>query len=145
MQLAEAGERAYDARPGQRVVCLDQQALAGAPRVAKPRVVPMTIRLKEALVSHRHLRGDRVLYRAGLRPGGRVRILRHTLCSRLAARNVPLLSIKELAGHQSPETPQRYMNLSSAAPREAIRALELGGGELGETSAGGEKNGNDAA
>ena len=52
--------------------------------------------------------------------------MRHTFCSRLAARNVPMLSIKELAGHQSLETTQRYMHLSAAAPREAIRALELG-------------------
>ncbi len=53
-------------------------------------------------------------------------ILRHTFCSRLAARNVPMLTIKELAGHQSLETTQRYMHLSQAAPREGIRALELG-------------------
>ncbi len=126
----------------------------------------MTARLKEALVAHRHLRGDRVLYqddgepqgkwsvkwlldraerRAGLRPGGRVHILRHTFCSRLAARNVPMLSIKELAGHQSLETTQRYMHLSSAAPRDALRALEQRGGELGETGSGAEKNGSDAA
>jgi integrase len=66
----------------------------------------MTRRLKAALQVHRHLRGDRVLYqddgaaaekwwlkwaldvaerRAGLRRGGRVHILRHTFCSRLAA------------------------------------------------------------
>ena len=37
-----------------------------------------------------------------------------------------MLSIKELAGHQSLETTQRYMHLSAAAPREAIRALEFG-------------------
>jgi site-specific recombinase XerD len=105
----------------------------------------MTSRLRATLQAHRHLRGDRVLYqddgtpagkwwlkwqldvaerRAGLRKGGRVHILRHTFCSRLAARNVPMLSIKELAGHQSLETTQRYMHLSSAAPKEAIQALE---------------------
>ncbi len=37
-----------------------------------------------------------------------------------------MLTIKELAGHQSLETTQRYMHLSQAAPREGIRALELG-------------------
>ena len=58
--------------------------------------------------------------------GGPVHILRHTFCSRLAARNVPVLTIKELAGHQSLETTMRYMHLSSAAPREGIRALEAG-------------------
>ncbi|HVO18817.1 MAG TPA: site-specific integrase [Anaeromyxobacter sp.] len=64
--------------------------------------------------------------RAGLRRGGRVHILRHTFCVRLAARNVPMLTIKELAGHQSIETTMRYMHLSAVAPREGIRALELG-------------------
>jgi integrase len=101
------------------------------PKGGKPRVIPMTRRLAAALQAHRHLRGDRVLYRddgepadkwwlkwaldvaerrAGLRRGGRVHILRHTFCSRLAARNVPMLSIKELAGHMSLETTQRYMH-----------------------------------
>ena len=46
-------------------------------------------------------------------------------------------SIRELAGHQSLETTQRYMHLSAAAPREAIRALELG--VILETEGGAEK------
>jgi integrase len=37
-----------------------------------------------------------------------------------------MLTIKELAGHASIETTMRYMHLSSAAPREEIRALESG-------------------
>jgi len=115
------------------------------PKGGKPRIVPMTARLRAALQAHRHLRGDRVLYtdgnvpadrwwmkwaldvaerRAGLRRGGRIHILRHTFCSRLAARNVPMLTIQALAGHQSIETTMRYMHLSAAAPREGIRALE---------------------
>jgi integrase len=117
------------------------------PKGGKPRVIPMTARLRAALAAHQHLRGNRVLYqddgrpadkwwlkwaldvaerRAGLRRGGRVHILRHTFCSRLAARNVPMLTIKELAGHQSLETTMRYMHLSSAAPREGIKASEAG-------------------
>jgi hypothetical protein len=127
------------------------------PKGGKPRVVPMTSRLQQALQEHRHLRGARVLYQddgadaakwwlkwlldraergAGLRPGGRVHILRHTFCSRLAARNVPMLTIKELAGHVSIETTMRYMHLSSAAPRAGIRALEAG---VEAPSAGAEK------
>jgi integrase len=136
------------------------------PKGGRPRVVPMTARLKGALSAHRHLRGDRVLYqndgdpaskwwlkglidaaerRAELRRGGRVHILRHTFCSRLASKNVPLLTIKELAGHESLETTQRYMHLSSSAPREAIRALEQPRGDVGETGAGGEANSSVAA
>lgn len=118
------------------------------PKGGKPRIVPMTGRLKAALVAHRHLKGPRVLYdegtghltkwplkwlldtaekRAGLRQGGRFHILRHTFCSRLAARNVPTLTIQKLAGHESLETTQRYMHLSTAAPVAGIRALETPG------------------
>jgi integrase len=117
----------------------DDGPVVTLPKGGRPRVVPMTTRLKAALAAHRHLRGDRVLYRddgqpaskwwlkglvdaterrAGLRPGGRVHILRHTFCSRLASRNVPLLSIKALAGHESLETTQRYMHLAPSAPRD---------------------------
>lgn len=132
------------------------------PKGGRPRVVPMTARLKAALASHRHLRGQRVLLQddgqpatkewlknlidgaerdAGLRRGGRVHILRHSFCSRLALRNVPMLSIKALAGHESLETTQRYMHLSAAAPRDAIRALETGPsrGDIVETQEGAEK------
>lgn len=49
-----------------------------------------------------------------------------------------MLSIQRLAGHESLETGdletnQRYMHLSSDAPRAAIQALEEGGGDVGET------------
>jgi integrase len=137
----------------QRAVYLHHVTL---PKGGKPRVVPMTSRLRAALQAHRHLRGDRVLClddgqpvdkwwlkwaldvverRAGLRKGGRVHILRHTFCSRLAARNVPMLTIQGLAGHESLETTQRYMHLSPAAPREGIAALESGSnGGAGLTS-----------
>ncbi len=126
-----------------------RRAIYGAhvtlPKGGKPRVVPLTARLSAALQAHRHLRGERVLYqdggqpaerewlkwlvdvverRAGLRRGGRLHILRHTFCSRLAAKNVPMLTIQALAGHRSLETTQRYMHLSRAAPQEGIRALE---------------------
>ena len=46
--------------------------------------------------------------------------------------NVPMLTIKELAGHQSLETTMRYMHLAPAAPRAGMRALE-GEGTLGAT------------
>lgn len=54
-------------------------------------------------------------------------------------RNVPMLSIQRLAGHESPETTQRYMHLSAAAPHEAIRALEQGRGALEEPGVAGEE------
>ena len=37
-----------------------------------------------------------------------------------------MLTIKDLAGHVSLSTTQRYMHLSQAAPREGIAALERG-------------------
>ncbi len=105
---------------------------------------PMTARLSEALQSHRHLRGPRVLCesdgsplterrvqgfvgrsarRANLENGG-VHVLRHTFCSHLAMRGAPAKAIQELAGHKDLSTTQRYMHLSPAAIDEAIRLLE---------------------
>ena len=104
----------------------------------------MTQKLAAALASHRHLRGPRVLVlddgtginrawlwyamksaqrRAGMAQGGRVHILRHTFCSRLAMLDLPAMSIKELAGHASLTTTQRYLHLSSKAKGQAIQAL----------------------
>ena len=118
------------------------------PKGGKARIAPTTSRLRDALAKHRHLRGDRVMtdeegrgldkwslkwlvdvaeWRAGPRQGGRVHILRHTFCSRLAARNGPLIAIKELAAHRALETTMRYMHLSAAAPKETIRSLKVRG------------------
>ena len=108
------------------------------------RSVPMTARLRAALRAHRHLRGERLLYRADGRPmtesslrelvertarraslrGTGPHILRHTFCSHLAMRGAPPRAIQELAGHQDLGTTQRYMHLSPAAVRSAIQLLE---------------------
>ena len=114
-----------------------------ATKGGRPRHVPLTNRLHEALSRHRHLRGRRVLTRtdgrpltqkmvqdfmkwaarrANLRPG--VHILRHTFCSHLAMRGAPARAIQELAGHQDLSTTQRYMHLSPAAMERAIRLLD---------------------
>jgi integrase len=108
------------------------------------RYVPMTLRLREELRGHRHLRGERVLYRAdgrsmtesslkelvaraarraNLRNNG-PHILRHTFCSHLAMRGASPRAIQELAGHQDISTTQRYMHLSPASIRSAIDLLE---------------------
>lgn len=115
------------------------------PKGGRERRVPMTRRLTEALRVHRHLRSLRVLVqddgsgvnrawlwyamkrvqrRAGMAPDGRFHVLRHTFCSRLAMKNVPAMSIKELAGHQNLQTTQRYLHLSAGAMEAAIRVLE---------------------
>lgn len=132
------------------------------PKGGRPRSVPMTTRLAEALKAHKHIRGPRVLCqkdgkpltqkivrnlacrsakRAVLAKQG-VHILRHTFCSHLAMRGAPARAIQELAGHQDLSTTQRYMHLSPAAIESAVRLLEqplpdsLRGDAL-ETGAGG--------
>jgi len=107
------------------------------------RHVPLTIRLAQALRSHRHLRGGQVLCqddgspmtqkivqehvrraarRANVMPG--VHILRHTFCSHLAMRGAPARAIQAAAGHQDLSTTQRYMHVSPAAVEDAIRLLD---------------------
>jgi site-specific recombinase XerD len=107
------------------------------------RHVPLTIRLGQALRSHRHLRGERVpcqddgrsmtqkvvqdhvrraARRANVKPG--VHILRHTFCSHLAMRGAPARAIQAAAGHQDLSTTQRYMHVSPAAVEDAIRLLD---------------------
>lgn len=124
------------------------------------RVVPMTTRLREALASHKHLRGDRVLYadqvetptnrvvrnwmrraqrRAELKATGGIHLLRHTFCSHLAMRGAPALSIQKLAGHQNLQTTLRYMHLAPGETHRAIALLdhrenEAAGGEIRETA-----------
>src|SRR5207244_216116 len=117
----------------------------GTPKGGRARTVNMTSRLTAALKAHRHLKGPRVLYsddksvadrdalsswirraerRAGLKVTGRLHILRHTFCSRLAMRGATAKAIQELAGHVSLSTTQRYMHLSPAAKENAIRMLD---------------------
>jgi integrase len=118
------------------------------------RVIPMTTRLCEALKAHRHLRGPRVLYDDDGEPvtartlrtwlaraqsaaklpkaSGEVHILRHTFCSHLAMRGVPVGSIQKLAGHKHLTTTMRYMHLAVGETDRAIRMLEAGLGETRE-------------
>lgn len=117
------------------------------PKGGKARTVPMTRRLSAALKAADHLRGPRVFYRDGAEPvvaseqtlrswmgavqkKARVRddgeagihILRHTFCSHLAMKGASMMAIKELAGHVSLTTTQKYMHL---APSEKTRAIAL--------------------
>ncbi len=122
----------------------------GPPKNGKPRHVPMTQKLLKALLAHRHLRGERVVYfrevasgrwrpltpkvaammaikiekAAALPITGRLHILRHTFCSRLAMANAPVRTIQELAGHQSLTTMLRYMHLAQGAKHQAIELLD---------------------
>jgi integrase len=113
------------------------------------RVIPMTTRLRDALKAHKHLRGPRVLYdddgsqvtartlrtwlaraqkAAGLpKATGEVHILRHTFCSHLAMRGVPITVIQKLAGHKHLTTTGRYLHLAEGETDRAIRVLEQHG------------------
>jgi integrase len=134
-----------DLEKGQlRIECNEWRGHITTTKGNRIRYVPMTTRLREALQHHRHLRGQRVLYRAdgqpmsasalieaiqraarraNLRNNG-PHILRHTFCSHLAMRGAAPRAIQELAGHRDVGTTQRYMHLSPAATRSAIQLLE---------------------
>lgn len=119
------------------------------------RVIPMTSRLKSALQRNRHALGQRLLYingrpptktsirqlihnvqrKAGLPARGNSHILRHTFCSHLAMRGVPVLTIRELAGHANLETTLGYMHLAKGEKDRAIAALESAYGNLAATAA----------
>lgn len=51
-------------------------------------------------------------------------VMRHTFCSMLAMRGVPIPAIKELAGHSSIVTTQRYVHMAPNVLSEAIGTLE---------------------
>jgi integrase len=112
------------------------------------RHVEMTSRLRAALLAHRHLGMlvllnnsgvratqqtlgrwmERAERKAGMAITGRLHILRHTFCSRLAAAGATVLEIKELAGHKRIETTMKYMHLSPNAKGRAIGLLDQAAG-----------------
>jgi site-specific recombinase XerD len=53
-------------------------------------------------------------------------VMRHTFCSHLAMRGVPVRTIQELAGHASITATMRYMHLTQSAVDEAVHVLESG-------------------
>lgn len=117
-----------------------------SPKNGKLRRIDMTTRLQEALVAlPRGLPAARVLLQdsgapitqrvlerwmgraqkaAGHPVTNRIHVLRHTFCSHLGMRSAPSIAVKELAGHSSLATTQRYMHLSPAERGRAIGLLE---------------------
>lgn len=139
-----------DARHGAITVCRNEwEGRVGIPKGGRSRRIPLTARLAQAIEAVRHLRGKRLLWqangkpvkvttlqswlevackRAGLPPSRNLHKLRHTFCSHLAMRGVPVLAIKEWAGHASLTTTQRYMHLSPHGTDAMIGVLERGAG-----------------
>lgn len=134
------------ARGQLRIVQAQWKDTVDTPKSDKPRIVPMTDALTDALKRHRHLRSERVLClddgkpapghvlrdwleavqrRGGLEVRGSLHKLRHTFCSHLAMRGAPAKAIQELAGHADLATTMRYMHLSPAARDSAIALLNV--------------------
>jgi integrase len=108
----------------------------------KSRSIPQTERVKEVLTRRRQLHADyeRVfqdLDKWSAEYGWRkareylkleaddqfvLHCLRHTFCSRLVQLGVPLLTVKELAGHTAIETTMRYAHL---APQNLVDAIKV--------------------
>ena len=129
----------------------DWRGHVGLPKGNRPRQVVMTSRLRALLRAVKKRSEDvdgRVIARsrgegtatsnviagllrkaqkaAGLPLTG-THILRHTFCSRLAARGATPRAIQELAGHASSSTTDRYMHLAPGALRTAIALIEAEG------------------
>jgi integrase len=154
--------RWIDVNLEKRQLCVERGDWRGQVSTTKGgrlRYVPLTTALTDTLRANRHLRGplvlhrddgrpltengvrglvDRAARRAQLRQKG-PHMLRHTFCSHLAMKGVPVRAIQELAGHQHLSTTQRYMHLSPAAIEGAIRVLERSSvatrGDIVETAA----------
>jgi integrase len=55
--------------------------------------------------------------------GGRIHILRHTFCTRLASNRVDIRVIKELAGHTDVKTTMRYLHVVKGVTAAAAATL----------------------
>ncbi len=66
---------------------------------------------------------ERAVKRAGLEDVT-FHTLRHTFCSLLAMRGVPIPTIAELAGHKTIQITMRYSHLAPEHKRRAIEKLE---------------------
>ncbi len=137
---------------GAGAICVarnEWEGLVGLPKGGKTRRIPATQRLQKATEEIRHLRGKRLLWqangtpvkvttlqswlevackRAGLPESRNLHKLRHTFCSHLAMRGVPMRAIQEWAGHADLKTTQRYMHLSPHGMDSMISVLEQGAG-----------------
>jgi integrase len=128
----------------------------GMPKGNRIRRVPMTVELRQALQTARHLRGPFVFCRhdgqpstekdigdhvdhasraAGLKHHG-IHILRHTFCSHLAMKGRSAIAIQQLARHTNLRTTLRYMHLSPNELDDTVAVLERASrrGEILETA-----------
>ncbi|MBI5902550.1 MAG: tyrosine-type recombinase/integrase [Deltaproteobacteria bacterium] len=72
------------------------------------------------------LRDMKVCYkRAGITDAD-IHSLRHTFCTQLARKNVPVQKIMKLAGHLDIETTMIYVNLVNEDMRDSVEKLDFG-------------------
>ncbi len=119
----------------------------GPPKGGSSRELPITPALSAALGAGRRY-GVYVLPRfsyaemtelvcevqraAGFVVTGKAHVLRHTFCSRLAMKGVPLKVIQTLAGHADIQTTERYLHSDREQERAAMAMLaETSGARLG--------------
>lgn len=118
--------------------------VVSTPKSGRSRTVPMSAKLKEILLAHRHDLGPYVFCKddglrftsneikrvvpqtceaAGLRELN-WHGLRHSFASQLAIAGVPLKVIQELLGHASIEMTMRYAHLAESALQGAVAVLD---------------------
>jgi len=121
----------------------------GLPKGGRAREVEMSDDVVNVLLVHRHERGpyvfcqmngvhftegetrqplERIRKRAGLR-AMMWHVCRHTFCSHLVMRGVPLRVVQVLAGHTSYKTTERYAHLTPEVRGRAVRVLDSLGTE----------------
>src|SRR5262249_5337863 len=115
----------------------------GTPKGGRPRGIPMTTRLFEALQAIQHERGVRVFCSAEGTPltEGKMQMLwrlckksevreiswhtlRHTYSSHLGMLGAAPVAIQLAAGHQSFETTKQYIHVAADVLRDTIKKLD---------------------
>lgn len=140
--LVDTGARVGEALKLEWQHVYDDRVVFMDTKNGKNRAVFLTSRVKEAL--QRRPRTDKGPFTA-VKKQGRLRgmwerarhhmgldddkefvphLLRHTFCSRLVQRGVPLAVVQQLAGHSSIATTMRYSHLAPLNLQNAIAALE---------------------
>lgn len=140
--LVDTGARTGEALKLQWTNCYADRVIFMDTKNGKNRVVPLTTRVREVLArqpkedsgpftrikKNGRLRGmwERAKHQMKLDddPEFVPHLLRHTFCSRLVQRGVPLTVVKELAGHSNIATTMRYSHLAPADAVQGIAALE---------------------
>ena len=94
-------------------------------RPGRPRTRSRT-RGQPTLAQHLYKWMDAALDKAGIPRQFRVslHIMRHSACSALAALGVPMIAIRALACHETPQTTAKYMHLAPGVQAAAVRLFD---------------------